>query len=344
MRSTRWIAAAAAVFLTITGASVHAQQTFDISCEGQESGGGGAQRYQYTIRNVDPTGAPQTLQSFCFGTEDGVVGNYTNLVLPAGFTFTVVANDGTTCSVAFSSLRKTPHGALPLPGGAPSTYLGVFTGNVMLAPSGLPGDRVTFAFFNRRCSWDAEWFAAGPSGGGQGFPNQPVAGPTGVFTNGWIHTPGWKPVIVGPTFCDASDGSLASCPCAPGRPDSGCEIAQGTGGVTLEVLAQHTMPANRTTILGLGYPIMSTPTAIIIRAPNIDPAAPIAFGDGLRCVGSNVVRLAATFASNGCSFHTFGHGTMGGSYYYQIWFRNQPIMYCDPTAAFNLSNGKCFTW
>jgi len=28
----------------------------------------------------------------------------------------------------------------------------------------------------------------------------------------------------------------------------------------------------------------------------------------------------------------------------QLWFRNTPIMFCDPAAAFNLSNGKVLAW
>jgi len=39
-----------------------------------------------------------------------------------------------------------------------------------------------------------------------------------------------------PSFCDASDGALAACPCGnPGDPDSGCDIAQGSGGIARDV-------------------------------------------------------------------------------------------------------------
>ena len=84
----------------------------------------------------------------------------------------------------------------------------------------------------------------------------------------------------------------------------------------------------------------------MIRASALDVNAPIVFGDGLRCVATPLVRLAATFASAGTAVHTHGHGTMAGSgdFFYQLWFRNSPVMYCDPTAAFNLSNGRILTW
>jgi len=150
-----------------------------------------------------------------------------------------------------------------------------------------------------------------------------------------------------PFFCDAADGSLSSCPCAnPGDPLTGCDIAQATGGVRLDVSQQNTSPQNRATLIGTGFPAATLPSAVMIRAGQLDPAAPIVFGDGLRCVGSSVVRLAATTAIAGVSQHTLGHGTGAGAgtFYYQLWFRNTPISFCDPTAAFNLSNGRTLVW
>jgi len=149
-----------------------------------------------------------------------------------------------------------------------------------------------------------------------------------------------------PSFCDDSDGALTACPCGnAGDPDSGCDIQQGTGGVELIVVAQEITPQNRMTLLGAGFPAVSSPTSIVIRAPSLDPAAPVVFGDGLRCVGVPLVRLAATFAFLGQVRHTFGHGAMAGSgdFYYQLWFRNTPAAFCTPD-AFNLSNGRIITW
>jgi hypothetical protein len=84
----------------------------------------------------------------------------------------------------------------------------------------------------------------------------------------------------------------------------------------------------------------------VIRAPLPDPASPVFFGDGLRCIGTPLVRLAGTFAVDGTSTHTFGHGTAAGAgtFLYQTWFRNQPISFCDPAAAYNLSSGQEMTW
>jgi len=150
----------------------------------------------------------------------------------------------------------------------------------------------------------------------------------------------------GTSFCDNSDGSLGSCPCVnPGNPDTGCDIQQGTGGVRLDLVSQFVGLQNRATLSGTGFPGGTTPTALVIRGASLDPAAPVVFGDGLRCVSVPVVRLAATFASGGSSTHSFGHsGAVGsGTFMYQVWFRNTPAGFCTPD-AFNLSSGRSIDW
>ena len=196
-------------------------------------------------------------------------------------------------------------------------------------------------------------------------PNNPLAAFNGLDPNGdWVLTvsdnagqdtgtlEGWTLDLVtsgGGTpdsFCDASDGSLASCPCSnPGAPGTGCDIQQATGGVILSVVSQESSPQNRATLAGNGYPVGSLPAAVVIRAPSLDPASPVSFGDGLRCIGVPLVRLAGDVGILGSSTHTFGHGTMAGSgtFYYQLWFRNTPAMFCTPD-AFNLSNGRTLSW
>jgi len=84
----------------------------------------------------------------------------------------------------------------------------------------------------------------------------------------------------------------------------------------------------------------------VIRGTGLDAAAPIVFGDGLRCLSTPVVRVGATLAFGGVSVQTVGHGAGpgAGTFTYQLWVRNTPIMFCDPTAGFNLSNGRLITW
>ena len=52
----------------------------------------------------------------------------------------------------------------------------------------------------------------------------------------------------------------------------------------------------------------------------------------------------ATSAQNGFSTQTVGHGVGPGLFHYQLWFRNQPAGFCDPSAAFNFSNGMTVSW
>jgi hypothetical protein len=149
------------------------------------------------------------------------------------------------------------------------------------------------------------------------------------------------------SFCDATDGALASCPCLnAGAPNTGCDLPQGTGGVGLTLTAQENGPQNRVTWSGTGFPAMGTPASVVIRAATLDPGSPVVFGDGQRCVGTPLVRLAATLASGGAVTHVHGHGVMAGpgTFYYQLWFRSTPIMFCDPVSAFNLSNGRELIW
>jgi hypothetical protein len=157
----------------------------------------------------------------------------------------------------------------------------------------------------------------------------------------------WRGCDAFPSFCDASDGSLAACPCAnPGAPDTGCDLAQGTGGVGLDVLAQDTL-ASSATLVATGFPVAASPAAVVIRSSALDAAAPVVLGDGLRCVATApLVRLGATTAAGGTSTHAIGHGAMAGpgTFRYQVWFRNTPSTFCDAGAAFNLSSGRTLTW
>jgi len=343
MKTRSFVAAIlSAIALALSGLPVNAQQAFDISCEGVESTGGGNNRYQYTLRNILMPPQNALLTTFCIGTEDPIVANYTNVVMPPGWTFGIVANGTGPCSGGFTTTIKTPHGTVPPMTGSANTWQMVFSGPaLMLAPGGM----ATFSFHNYHCSWDVEWFATGPTGGGQGFPNLPIAGPIGTFNNGWVHAPSIFPPAPTP-FCDASDGSLVSCPCGnAGLPNTGCDIAQATGGVGLTVTkwSPDCMGGGTAVLIGTGYPVTGTPGAVVIRAPTLDTASPVVFGDGLRCVNATVVRLGATLAVGGQSTHPVMHGAGPGTFYYQIWFRNQPAMFCTP-AAFNLSNGLSIFW
>jgi len=158
----------------------------DISCESIPCGGGGGGRtYQYTLINV--SGAALTLTDFCPGTDDLVVGNYSNWTAPAGFTATVAdwATLPAYLSAMFTTGVQTPHGAFP-PGGGPQTSGGIYwTGNLNMAPNGT----ATFGFDNPNTYEDVEWQVQTSGGPTQGVTTSPIAGPIGTYTHGWIHAP-----------------------------------------------------------------------------------------------------------------------------------------------------------
>ena len=149
------------------------------------------------------------------------------------------------------------------------------------------------------------------------------------------------------SFCDASDLSGAACPCDnPGAGEAGCDLSQETGGVRLDFVKRSTTPLNRATAVALGFPTMGGPSATFLRSPSILPDGPVVFGDGTLCLQSPLVRVGASVASGGTLTHVIGHGTMAGSgvFHYQLHLRNTPVLFCDPTAGFNLSNGRSITW
>jgi hypothetical protein len=148
------------------------------------------------------------------------------------------------------------------------------------------------------------------------------------------------------SFCDASDGSLVACPCAnPGAGDAGCDLPQATGGVALaiEAFAPDFAGGGSAHLVGTGFPAMSSPAVVVIRSPSA--VGPVALGDGLRCIATTgLVRLGSQLASGGASDQTIGHGAGAGTFRYQLWFRSVPSTFCNPAAAFNLSNALQVTW
>jgi hypothetical protein len=126
----------------------------------------------------------------------------------------------------------------------------------------------------------------------------------------------------------------------PGAADTGCDNAQGTGGVRASVvLFDPDVPA--AVVRCTGFPVASTPTAVLLRSTAL--AAPHLFGDGLLCVGAPVVRMSATTALSGVSVHGIGHGAPPGTYEYQAWYRSSPAGFCTPD-GFNVSSGVTIRW
>jgi len=148
--------------------------------------------YQYTLKNTGT--APVTLTLFYLGTLDLTPTAYTNWIAPAGFNPVATVADWTTLfslyqtSVMSTTMIKTPHGIFPPPFGIQAFGGIVWSGSAVINP----GQTVTFGFDNARVPWDMEWFAEHPdaANSSQATLFAPIAGPMGVFTQGYVHGPG----------------------------------------------------------------------------------------------------------------------------------------------------------
>jgi hypothetical protein len=142
-------------------------------------------------------------------------------------------------------------------------------------------------------------------------------------------------------------GSAAACPCGNGGSgNGGCDQPQGTGGVVLgiEHFAPNGAGGGTAAIVGSGYPPAASPAVTLLRGPNAQ-VPPVVFGDGLRCIAAGgLVRIGAVLGGGGSSLHTISHGAGSGTFRYQLWTRSTPSTFCDPNAAFNLSNGLEIVW
>jgi hypothetical protein len=122
------------------------------------------------------------------GTDDMNPANYTFVPTP-GFSAFLIPNDGGQASVLYTDGIKTPHGvAPPLAQQASAAGIVWWTGAAAVPAGGT----ITFAFDHPGPSWNHEWhaFASGmPSGWIISQWHEPIPGPIGAYTYGWVHAP-----------------------------------------------------------------------------------------------------------------------------------------------------------
>lgn len=162
----------------------------------------------------------------------------------------------------------------------------------------------------------------------------------------------FPPQPVEELFCVGDPG--APCPCGnnsfPGT-FSGCKHSLGYGGIlrchniwsySIDTLKVHVLTLPTT-----------TPVLFFHGTSKVNFGTGNPFGDGLRCVGGTVIRLAAKTTQNGQAFYpdvgetaiTTRVGVPGPGYvsHFQGWYRNADPTYCTP-ATYNLTNGSAVTW
>lgn len=171
-------------------------------------------------------------------------------------------------------------------------------------------------------------------------------GSQGVFV---LTTLNWT----GQPFCIGDNVSATVCPCGNSVPvgtKAGCRNSTGSG-AKLEAtgFADVSNDSARLLVSGLtsGAPIL-----FFQGDAKQSSGYGQSFGDGVRCVTGNVLRLGTKFATNGSisypgagdvPLHTAGLIPSGGSVvFYQGWYRNSTT-FCLP-ATFNMTNGLEVSW
>jgi len=157
-----------------------------------------------------------------------------------------------------------------------------------------------------------------------------------------------------PTQVCWGDGSGATCPCNnPGQAERGCNNSSATGGGLITSTGAPRVAADTFT-LNL-YGLTPSTAVLFFQGDQVFAAgAGISFGDGLLCVGGNVVRLGVRFAAGGQASMGFTSGDVPLSQsglipasttslrYYQGWYRDVAV-FCSPD-AYNLTSGLLVTW
>lgn len=155
-----------------------------------------------------------------------------------------------------------------------------------------------------------------------------------------------------PSSC-FGDGTLAPCPCAnSGQPGHGCENSDDTDGAQLS--ASGGVSPDTVVLHAEG----ELPHAASIFLQGNALVAPVPFGDGLRCVGGTLKRLALKSAVNGVVDYPvagelsitqrsaqLGDPISGGSdRHYQVYYRDPDTSFCPGGGTYNITNAVSVHW
>lgn len=159
--------------------------------------------------------------------------------------------------------------------------------------------------------------------------------------------PGFAP------FCPG-DGSVAACPCGnEGTPGLGCGSSVVPGGAAIapsgSVEADPVTGTDTVVLMASGLPLVTT----VVFLQGSSPIAPTPFGDGLRCTGGELVRIAVVAATMSMAQYpgagdpsvsqrggvALGTGILR---YYQAYYRDLNS-FCT-SAPFNVTSGVAIGW
>jgi len=151
---------------------------------------------------------------------------------------------------------------------------------------------------------------------------------------------------VGTSQC-FGDGSGTACPCGnAGGAGEGCANSTGSGS-TLCATGSTSIAANNL-VLTATNALPGQPGLFFQGDVSINGGNGIVFGDGLRCCGTNVIRIQVVLPDAGGTAATTdsisgdGGVSAGQTKCYQFWYRNPAGGPCG--TGFNLTNAVSITW
>jgi hypothetical protein len=155
-------------------------------------------------------------------------------------------------------------------------------------------------------------------------------------------------------FCIPGQNAIA-CPCGngPGLAGAGCDNSAGTGGAFQYGSGS---PANDTVVMTASGMLPSA-LAIFLQGASLSGSG-VAFGDGVRCIGT-LIRLGVKSSVSGSASYpeagdqsmiarsaTLGQPIVPGSpRYYQTYYRDPAATFaCTGASTFNITNGVVVDW
>jgi hypothetical protein len=168
-----------------------------------------------------------------------------------------------------------------------------------------------------------------------------------------------EPVGAPGCFGDGSDPSATPCPCANfGAAGHGCANSVNSSGALLEAFG-HTaidpiLLTDTVVLAGSGMP--SSATSVFLQGSRVI-AHGVVFGDGVRCAGGTLIRMAVKICSGGAA-HFPGPGDpsvsqrggvtpgSGAARVYQTYYRNPDPTFCPPPQGntWNVTSGITIVW
>jgi hypothetical protein len=149
---------------------------------------------------------------------------------------------------------------------------------------------------------------------------------------------------LGEAYC-FGDGSGAPCPCGnDGAAGRGCGNSASPQGAELSAFGSASLSAGDLVLRGTG--LVGAQPGLFFQGESSLAGQP--FGDGLRCAGSNVVRIETVTPADGEALSTVDVGLAGGvapgeTRFYQLWYRD-PGSGSPCGAGYNLTNGLEIVW